>query len=106
MNTQQFKIIEYGGPGVLTFDMRKPKILSLSLYSVRLRLSDHFSIYGLVFYVLKSLLGIVRKWRREKFAILTLKSRSHVRILIFRTWATVYFSLACSRLQDGVAQRS
>ena len=35
--TQQFKIIEYGGPGVLTIYMRKPEIfsLSLSLYSVR-----------------------------------------------------------------------
>ena len=49
---QQFKIIEYGGPGVLTIYMRKPEIL------------------------------------------------------IYRTWAIVYFFLACSRLQDSVAQRS
>ena len=27
--TQQFKIIEYGGPGVLTIFMRKPEIFSL-----------------------------------------------------------------------------
>ena len=27
--TQQFKIIEYGGPGVLTIYMRKPEIFSL-----------------------------------------------------------------------------
>ena len=45
------------------------------------RLSGHFSIFSLVFFVLKSLLGIARQWSREKFAILTLKPRSHVRIL-------------------------
>ena len=44
-------------------------------------LSGHFSIFGLVFFVLKSILGIVRLWSREKFAILT---RSHVRSLIYR----------------------
>ena len=37
------------------------------------RLSDHFSIFGLVFFVLKSLLGIARQGSREKFAILSLK---------------------------------
>ena len=37
--------------------------------------------------MLKSLLGIVKQWRLKKFAILTLKSQSHVRILIYRTWA-------------------
>ena len=45
-------------------------------------LSGHFSIFGLVFFVLNPLLGIARQWSREKFAILTLKPRSHVRILI------------------------
>ena len=45
-----------------------------------------FSIFSLVFFVLKSLLGIVRQWSLEKFAILTLQPRSHVRILIYRTW--------------------
>ena len=44
------------------------------------RLSGHFSIFGLVFFVLKFLLGIARHWSREKFAILTLKPGSHVRI--------------------------
>ena len=53
------------------------------------RLSGHFSIFGLVFFVHKSLLGIARQWSREKFAILTLKPPSHVRNLIFRTWAYV-----------------
>ena len=46
------------------------------------RLSGHFSIFGLVFFVLKSLLRISRQWSREKFAILSLKPRIHVRILI------------------------
>ena len=45
-----------------------------------------FSIFGLVFLVLKSLLGIAKQWRLKKFVILTLKSQSHVRILINRTW--------------------
>ena len=30
------------------------------------RLSGHFSIFGLVFFVLKSLLGIARQWSRKK----------------------------------------
>ena len=38
------------------------------------RLSGHFSISGLVFFLLKSLLGIVRQWSREKCAILTPKA--------------------------------
>ena len=45
------------------------------------RLSGHFLILGLVFFVLKSLLGIVRQWSREKCAILTLKPWSHVTIV-------------------------
>ena len=49
-----------------------------------LRLSAHFSTFGLVFFVLKSLLGMARRWNHEKFAVLTLKPRSHVRILIYR----------------------
>ena len=50
-------------------------------------LSSNFSIFGLVFLVLKSLLGTVRQWSRENFAILSLTPRSHVRILIHQTWA-------------------
>ena len=38
------------------------------------RRSGHFLIFGLVFFVLKSLLGIVRQWSREKCAILTPKA--------------------------------
>ena len=33
------------------------------------RLSGYISILSLVFFVLKSLLGIAREWNREKFAI-------------------------------------
>ena len=51
------------------------------------RLSGDFSIFGLVFSVLKSLLGVVRQWSRENFAILSPEPRSRVRILIYRTRA-------------------
>ena len=51
------------------------------------RLSDHSSIFGLVFFALKSLLGIARQWSLEKFAIFTLKPRSHVKILIYQKGA-------------------
>ena len=43
----------------------------------------HFSIFGSIFFKLKSLLGIVGQRSSEKFAVLTLKPRSHVRILIY-----------------------
>ena len=43
------------------------------------RLSDHFSIFGLVLFVLKSILRIARQWNRKKFAFLTQKPQSHVR---------------------------
>ena len=36
------------------------------------RLSGHFSIFGLVFFVLKSLLGMEGQWSRENLSILTL----------------------------------
>ena len=45
----------------------------------------------MVFFVLKSLLGIARQWNREKFAIWTLKPRSHVRNLIYRTRAIRHY---------------
>ena len=49
------------------------------------RLSGQTSIFDVVFFVPKSLLGIERQ-KLEKFAILTRKPRSHVRILIYRMW--------------------
>ena len=54
------------------------------------RLSGHFSIFGLVSFVLKSPLGISRQCSRKEFSILTLKPWSHVRILIYRLWAIGY----------------
>ena len=50
------------------------------------RLSGQNSISGVVLFVSKSLLGIERQKKLEKFAILTRKPRSHARILIYRTW--------------------
>ena len=50
------------------------------------RLSGQTSIFGVVFFVSKSPLGIERQKKLEKFAILTRKPRSHARILIYRTW--------------------
>ena len=49
----------------------------------------HITIFGLAFFVLKSLLGFARQWSQEKIAILSLKPRIHVRILIlflYQTW--------------------
>ena len=71
------------------------------------RLSGHFSICGLVFFVLKSLRGIARQWSRKKFAILTLKPRSYVRILIYQTWAIQVLCVrpgrCCVEVQYGSA---
>ena len=50
------------------------------------RLPGQTSIFGVVFFVSKSLLGIEGQKKLEKFAILTRKPRSHARILIYRTW--------------------
>ena len=56
------------------------------------RASGHISIFGLVFFVLKSLLEMVRQRSPEKFAILSPKPRSHVIIFIYRTWAIWFVS--------------
>ena len=50
------------------------------------RLSGQTSIFGVVFFVSKSLLGIEGQGEREKFVILTRKPQSHAQILIYRTW--------------------
>ena len=56
---------------------------SIYQYSnMTLRLSGQTSIFGVVFFVSKSLLGIEGQRELEKFAILTQKPRSHARILI------------------------
>ena len=59
-----------------------------------LRLSGQTSIFGVVFFVSKSLLGIERQKKLEKFADLTRKPRSHARILIYRTWPITEGELA------------
>ena len=41
-------------------------------YCMNPRLSGYISVLGLVFYVLKSLLGITKQLSREKFAIFVL----------------------------------
>ena len=59
-----------------------------------LRLSGQTSIFGVVFFVSKSLLGIEGQKKLEEFAILTRKPRSHARILMHRTWPVdLYFNL-------------
>ena len=55
------------------------------------RLSGQNSIFGVVFFVSKSPLGIERQKKLEKFAILTRKPRSHARILIYRTWPIMLY---------------
>ena len=50
------------------------------------RLSGQTSIFGVVFFVSKSLLGIEGQRKLGKFAILIQKPRSHARILIYQTW--------------------
>ena len=64
------------------------------------RLSGQTSIFGVVFFVFKSLLGIDRQKKLKKFVILTRKPRSHVKILIYRTWLipfTVGFAILYSQ---------
>ena len=53
------------------------------------RLSGQTSIFGVVFFVSKSLLGIEGQRKLENFAILIRKPRSRARILIYRTWPIV-----------------
>ena len=62
------------------------------------RLSGQTSLFGVVSFVSKSLLEIERQKKLEKFTILTRKTRSHVRILINRTWPIVNFIRAISLL--------
>ena len=68
-----------------TLCMNRPR--SIYQYSnMAPKLSDQNSIFGVVFFVSKSLLGIKVQNKLEEFAILTRKRRSRARILIYRTW--------------------
>ena len=71
------------------FMVQVPALLSntpLSMYeysSMALRLLGKTSIFGGVFFVSKSLLGIVRQRKLKTFAILTQEPQIHVRILMY-----------------------
>ena len=67
------------------------------------RLSGQTSIFGVVFFVSKSLLGIERQKKLEKFAILTRKPRSHARILIYRTWPIGTKSTNAIKYSPGIS---
>ena len=66
----------------LQFNNRPPSIYQYS--NMAPRLSGQNSIFGGVFFVSKSLLGIEGQRKLEKSAILTRKPRSHARILLYR----------------------
>ena len=79
--TDWFLVIGYPGD----FQVNRPR--SIYQYSnMAPRFSGQTSIFGVVFFVSKSLLGIEGQRKLGKFAILTRKPRSHARILIYRTW--------------------
>ena len=61
-----------------------------------LSLSGETSISGGVFFVFKSLLGIEIQKKLKKNIFLTRKPRSHVRILIYRTWPNTESCLCTS----------
>ena len=60
------------------FHINRPRWIHVYQYSnMAPRLSGQTSIFGVVFFVSKSLLGIKRQKKLEKFASLTRKPRSH-----------------------------
>ena len=72
---------------LIKYNLRDNRPRSIYQYcNMAPRLSGQTSIFGVVFFVSKSLLGIERQKKLQKFAILTRKPRSHARILIYRTW--------------------
>ena len=69
------------------------------------RLSGQMSIFGVVFFVSKSFLGIERQKKLKKFATFTRKPGSHVRMLIYRMWpiaasSNIYLALITVSLQE------
>ena len=71
----------------------------------RSRLSGQTSIFGVVCFVSKSLLGIERQKKVKKFAILTRKPRSHIRILIYRTWPIKHVPISYPEPAPAVRKR-
>ena len=79
---------------VRVFSCKHPLNRPRSIYqysNMAPRLSGQNSIFGVVSFVSKSLLGIEGQKKLEKFAILTRKPRSRARILIYRTWPIPIF---------------
>jgi len=72
---------------ILKFCNRRRSVYQFS--NMAPRLSGQTSIFGVGFFASKSLLGIEGQKKLKKFTILTRKSRSHVRILVYRTWPIV-----------------
>ena len=70
------------------------------------RLSGQTSVFGVVFFVSQSLLGIEKQKKLEKFAILTRTPRSHVRILIYRTWPIAVFTFRKAWTQNSPSAKS
>ena len=65
--------------------LKRPR--SIYQYSeMATRISGQTSIFGGVFFVSESVLGIVRQQKLKKFVILTRKPRIRVTILMYRTW--------------------
>ena len=85
-------VLQLSGTMQFSINNRPRSIYQYS--SMAPRLSGQNSIFGVVFFVSKSLLGIERQKKLEKCAILTRKPQSHARILIYRTWPIVDYLLA------------
>ena len=67
-------------------ELNRPRSIYQYSNKFALRLSGQTSIFGVVFFVSKSLLGIEGQKKLEQFAILTQKPRSHARVLMYQTW--------------------
>ena len=89
MTTCPFLCLPFQSEGERFHVLTRPR--SIYQYSnMAPRLSGQTSIFAVVFFVFESLLGIERQKKLKKFTVLTRKPRSHVRILIYRTWPIVY----------------
>ena len=55
-------------------------------YNIAPRLSRQISLFAVVFFVSRSLLGIERQKKLKANTILTRKPHGHVRILMYPTW--------------------
>ena len=64
------------------------------------RLSGQNSIFGVIFFVSESLLGIEGQKKLEKITIFTRKPRSRARILIYRTWPIPQFVIVKKKLMS------